>query len=266
MLSRRICDMEAQQRYRLVRWAGMVPVLACRGLVQLLWPAVCHNCGAGICDTDSGLCRKCWDEIITCTAGDFCPRCGRDASRYGLVAGACGACQNETFHFDGIARAGVYADALQQMILAFKHDHTELVSALAPLADAAFQGSPFHGDIELFVPVPLHWTRRLRRGYNQSLLIARRLSHRRARISTDLVRIRRTEIQPQVATLAARARNVAGAFAVRDRHGFTGRTVCLVDDIKTSGATLSECAKTLKEAGATKVYALVLAVAGQKSV
>jgi predicted amidophosphoribosyltransferase len=64
-------------------------------------------------------------------------------------------------------------------------------------------------------------------------------------------------------TLAARARNVAGAFAVRYRHPFAGRRVCLVDDIKTTGATLNECAKTLKEAGASKVFALVLAVAGQ---
>lgn len=163
-----------------------------------------------------------------------------------------------------MARAGVYADALQQMILAFKHDHSELASALAPLADAALQGSGFCDDIDLFAPVPLHWSRRLLRGYNQSHLIARRLHHPRARISTDLVRIRRTRMQPQAATPAARARNVAGAFVVRDGHDFTGRTICLIDDIKTSGATLNECAKTLKEAGAARVYALVLAVAGQK--
>jgi ComF family protein len=112
--------------------------------------------------------------------------------------------------------------------------------------------------------VPLHWTRRLRRGYNQSQLLAKQLHQPRARISTDLVRVRRTRAQPQVATPAARARNVAGAFVVRYGHGFAGRRVCLVDDIKTSGATLNECAKALKEAGAARVYALVLAVAGQK--
>ena len=78
------------------------------------------------------------------------------------------------------------------------------------------------------------------------------------------MRIRRTQAQPQVATPAARARNVVGAFVVRNRHGFDGKTICLVDDIKTSGATLNECAKVLKEAGAAEVYALVLAVAGQK--
>jgi predicted amidophosphoribosyltransferase len=66
-----------------------------------------------------------------------------------------------------------------------------------------------------------------------------------------------------MASPAARAKNVAGAFAVRRRHQFTGRVLCLVDDIKTTGATLNECAKTLKDAGASKVFALVLAVAGQ---
>jgi ComF family protein len=160
----------------------------------------------------------------------------------------------------------VYADTLQRMILAFKHDHGEMASVLAPLADAALQGSRFYDDIDLFVPVPLHWTRRVLRGYNQADLIARRLHHPQARMSTNLVRARRTHAQPQAATPAARAKNVAGAFVVRDEHEFTGKTVCLVDDIKTSGATLNECAKALKEAGAAGVYALVLAVAGQKAV
>ncbi len=152
------------------------------------------------------------------------------------------------------------------MILAFKHDHSELASVLAPLAEAALQGSSFYDDIDLFVPVPLHWTRRVLRGYNQTHLIARQLRHPRGRLKCDLVRARRTHAQPQAATPASRARNVAGAFVVREGHGFSGKTVCLVDDIKTSGATLSECAKVLKEAGAAKVYALVLAVAGQKAV
>ena len=242
-----------------------VQKLAWQGFSQLLWPAVCDICSEAICDTDRHLCPKCWSELLTCAAGDYCPRCGRDASRYGLVGGACAACQNDETHFDGIARVGVYAEALQRMILAFKHDHSEFAAALAPLAEAALQGSSFCDRIDLLVPVPLHWTRRLRRGYNQSHLIARRLHHPRARISTDLVRVRRTHAQPQMATPAARARNVAGAFVVRAGHNFSGKTVCLIDDIKTSGATLNECARTLKEAGAARVYALVLAVAGQNA-
>jgi competence protein ComFC len=101
------------------------------------------------------------------------------------------------------------------------------------------------------------------RGYNQSLILAKKLKHPTAKISTELVRIRRTKSQPAMASPAARARNVAGAFAVRRGHNFAGSNVCLIDDIKTTGATLNECAKTLKDAGASKVFALVLAVAGQ---
>lgn len=239
-------------------------LLAWQGLNQLLWPPVCANCRHDICATDNDLCKRCWDQLLTCTAGDYCPRCGRDASKFSLVAGACPACQGKELHFDRIARAGVYAEAMQEMILAFKHDRCELDAVLAPLADAAFQGSGFCEEVELFVPVPLHWTRRLARGYNQSHLIARRLRHSRARICTDLVRVHRTRTQPTMATPAARARNVAGAFAVRADHKFAGKTVCLIDDIKTTGATLNECAKTLKQAGAARVYALVLAVAGQR--
>jgi ComF family protein len=141
-----------------------------------------------------------------------------------------------------------------------------LDSVVGFLANSALQGSSFCNDVDFFVPVPLHWSRRLFRGYNQSLVLTMKLKHAAAKINTDLVRIRRTKFQPMAASPAARARNVAGAFAVRYDHDFAGRRVCLVDDIKTTGATLNECAKTLKQGGAAKVFALVLAVAGQRTV
>jgi ComF family protein len=236
---------------------------ALQSLNQLLWPAVCVNCKESICETDNALCKNCWEELLFCTAGDYCRRCGRDVSRFALVNGVCPDCQGKEFYFDGIARGGLYAQSLQQMILSFKNGRTELDSTLGFLANSALQGSGFCNDIEFFVPVPLHWTRRLVRGYNQSLVLVKKLKHPSAKISTDLVRIHRTKSQPTMASPAARVRNVAGAFAVRYGHSFAGRNICLVDDIKTTGATLNECAKTLKEAGASKVYALVLAVAGQ---
>jgi competence protein ComFC len=234
-------------------------------LNQLLWPAVCAHCGESICEKDKTLCTACWGELAVCVGGDYCRRCGRDASLYGLVEGACGDCQGKEIYFDEIARSGVYGEVLGKMILSFKKGRTELDSMLGFLANSALQGSGFFNEIEFFVPVPLHWSRRLFRGYNQSLILTKKLEHPKARINTELARIRRTKFQPVVASAAARARNVAGAFAVRRGHQFAGRVVCLVDDIKTSGATLNECAKTLKEAGASKVFALVLAVAGQKT-
>lgn len=246
---------------KLKRAAGF----ALQGIHQLLWPAVCINCSESICETDRNLCSDCWGQLITCTGADYCPHCGRDASRYAILGGVCPDCQGKEFYFDGIARSGVYSQSLQQMILSFKKGRTELDSTLGFLANSALQGGSFVNAIELFVPVPLHWSRRLFRGYNQSLILAKKLKHLTAKISTDLVRIRRTESQPTMASAAARARNVAGAFTVRRGHNFAGRKICLVDDIKTTGATLNECAKTLKQAGASKVFALVLAVAGQNT-
>lgn len=233
---------------------------------QLLWPAVCINCRRSISETDNHLCKGCWDRLITCTGADYCRRCGRDAGKFALLDGKCPDCQGKEIHFDRIARAGIYEQTLRKMILSFKNGRTELDAVLGFLADSALQGGGFSNEVELFVPVPLHWTRRFVRGYNQSYILIRKMRRPAAKISTDLVRIRRTKAQPAMVSPAAREKNVAGAFAVRHRHNFNGRNVCLVDDIKTTGATLNECARTLKQAGASKVYALVLAVAGQKNI
>ncbi|UCC22573.1 MAG: ComF family protein [Planctomycetota bacterium] len=246
---------------RHVKEAG---ALALAGMNHLVWPAVCINCKRSICEGDRSLCKECWGQLLACTGADYCPACGRGVSRYALVDGACADCKDRKILFDGIARSGYYSGSLQRMILTFKYyGRTELDSTLGFLINAALEGSSFIDEIEVFVPVPLHWSRRLGRGYNQSMILAKRLKHTRAKINTELVRVRRTKSQPLMATPAARARNVAGAFAVRRGHKFAGRNICLVDDIKTTGATLNECAKTLKEAGAAKVFAVVLAVAGQ---
>jgi competence protein ComFC len=252
-----------KNKYVFLKQAG---IFALQSFNQLLWPAVCINCRKSISQTDNHLCGKCWDSLLVSTGGDYCRSCGRDAGRFAMLAAKCPDCQGKEIHFDSIARAGIYEQTLRQMILSFKNGRTELDSVLSFLADSALQGSDFSSDIELFVPVPLHWTRRFTRGYNQSYILIRRISKMTAKINTDLVRIRRTKAQPTMVSPTARRKNVAGAFAVRSGHGFKGRNVCLVDDIKTTGATLNECAKTLKQAGASKVFAMVLAVAGQKDI
>jgi ComF family protein len=130
------------------------------------------------------------------------------------------------------------------------------------MVNSALQGCEFSDEIEMFVAGPLHWRRRLERGYNQSLILCKGIEHAKGRISTDFVRVRYTQRQWNLSP-AKRRRNVAGAFSVRKEHNFAGRRVCLVDDITTSGATLNECARTLKEGGAQKVFAVVAAVAMQ---
>ncbi len=193
------------------------------GINQVLWPPVCFCCGGHARPDNSGLCPDCWDQLLTHTAGEYCPRCGCNATRFGLAGGACPNCVALDVQFDGMARVGVYAETLRRLILMFKHDRTELEALLGTLADAAFQGSGFYEGIDLLIPVPLHWTRRLYRGYNQSHRIAKRLTHPTAEICTDLVRTRRTRAQSVAATPTARQRNVKNAFAVRPDHRFCGQ-------------------------------------------
>ena len=236
---------------------------AFEGMRHLLWPAVCVNCGLVISENDKGLCKECWGELLNCVGGDYCSRCGRDASKYAMIEGGCAQCHGKDFYFDGIARGGVYNGTLRSMILGLKfRDRAEFSDQLCSMTDSALEGSSFGEQIDMFVPVPLHWFRRLVRGFNQSLIIARGINHVSAKINTDLVRIRYTKRQWSL-TPTQRKRNVAGAFAVRKGHSFSGRNVCLVDDITTSNATLNECARTLKEAGAEKVFAVVTAAASQ---
>jgi competence protein ComFC len=243
---------------------GVLKLLA-NSINNLLWPAVCINCRATIANNNDKLCNNCWSELLACTTDSCCLRCGKDVSIGGLVNGICPACQGQNFHFDAIVGCGTYDKTLKNMILAFKHSHCELAAILGRLADTALQNSGFGDKFDYLVPVPLHWKRRLARGYNQALLIAGQLCTAETKLNTDLIRIRNTVAQPDMASPAARARNVADAFAVRKGHSFAGKSVCLVDDVKTTGATLNECARTLKQAGAEKVYALVLAVAGQNT-
>ncbi len=232
---------------------------------HLLWPAVCINCRAAIADNDDKLCNDCWGELLACTTDSYCRRCGRTISTVALINDTCPACQGQDFYFDALAGCGIYDKTLRSMLLAFKNSRSELAPTLGRLADTALHNSGFGDKFDYLVPVPLHWKRRLKRGYNQALLIAGQLCTADTKLNTDLVRTRNTAAQPDMTTPAARARNVADAFAVRKGHDFAAKSICLVDDIKTTGATLNECARTLKQAGAENVYALVLAVAGQNT-
>jgi ComF family protein len=112
---------------------------------------------------------------------------------------------------------------------------------------------------DVVLPVPIHWSRRLRRGFNQAEMLADEVA-RIAGLRPDysaLARIRRTRSQVGLSG-DARRRNLSGAFRVRYPAAVAGRSILLVDDVYTTGATLAECGRALRAAGARAVYGLVL--------
>ncbi len=235
-------------------WAG-------RAAIDLLLPPACIACDRPV-DTPGLLCPACFRATGFITA-PCCAVCGVpfDAGPQASAEGLCRTCQTAPPDFDRARAALRYDAGARRLILPFKHgDRVELAKALAPMMARA--GAVLLRDAELLVPVPLHRWRLFRRRYNQAALLAHALA-RISRLPTlpdALARTRRTGALGGK-TAAERRAEVDGAFAIRPSRAarIAGRRVVLVDDVMTSGATASACARALKAAGAARVDMLAAA-------
>lgn len=230
-----------------------------RTVLDAVLPPRCLSCGTVVAG-DGALCPPCWGRLAF-IAAPHCARCGLPFAFEVAPDAWCGDCVRGEPIF-GRARAALhYDDASRPLVLAFKHgDGTHAAPALGRwMAQAA---GDLARDAELVVPVPLHRWRLFRRRYNQSALLASALARLVDRpVAVDiLLRRRRTPSQGGLSR-AGRIANVRGAFAVSGRgpDAVTGRHVLLVDDVMTTGATLSECARVLRRAGAAEVDVVTLA-------
>ena len=160
-----------------------------------------------------------------------------------------------------------FGGPLREAIHRLKYgDRPDLAAPLSELLRAHVRREPGFSDVELVVPVPLHPSRLASRGYNQAALLARGVARELARpcCTGALLRVRSTSAQ---ATLdqAERRENVRSAFSVVDASAIRGKSIVVVDDVITTGATLEACAGTLALSGARAVRGLALARAGRVS-
>jgi ComF family protein len=194
-----------------------------------------------------------------------CGRCGQFVGPGALVGGGCWECEQQSWGFAAAVAAVPYGEVVRGMVHRFKYVRQDYLARLmgAFMAEVARQ-ERLDGLCDLVVWVPLHWRRRLARGYDQAELLAAEVSRRLALPLAGRALVRRRHTPPQAGLdRASRRRNVADSFLVARADRVRGRTMLLVDDVLTTGATADACARSLVAAGARRVFALAFARAGK---
>ena len=235
-------------------------------LLDSIYPRACLLCGRAAADPLACLEHR----LPEGPAGVRCERCARALAPNIADGNLCPECREQRPRYGRLSALGDWrqSPALREWVLAFKHGgRRDLAEPLAAAVVRQLERAPLASAVrplDMVVPVPLHATRHLERGYDQARLLAQATAERLdLEMLSILARVRATGVQGAPHS-PGRRRNVEGAFEVEP--GWSRRlaagTVWLVDDVCTSGATLEACARALRRAGARRFVALVLARAG----
>ena len=233
-----------------------------RTFLHLLFPSTCAHCKTPLWDDPVPfVCRACWETVIPISE-PCCPHCGGPfASPVALQHSPtheCGACRRKPPAFSQAWSLFPYQSPLKEAIILFKYRGKH--SLTKPLLQSMIPALPTLPPFDVLMPVPLHPQRLQEREYNQSLLLAHGLSQHLQipLILSCLLRIKATVPQTSLSR-TERLTNLHRAFAIDDANRIQGQRILLIDDVFTTGTTLHECAKTLRNAGSGPVYGLTLA-------
>lgn len=238
---------------------GAASALVLDPVLAVVFPSRCAGCGGSLGRPSRGpLCEGCW-RLVPRHRAVLC-RCGVPLPAATATA-ACARCRRGLAPFSAGWSLGPYEGVLRTLVHELKYRARRRVAerlAERVCGDEGARGLLEHGAV--LVPVPLHPRRLRERGFNQSELLAAAIARRSGLALAPRALVRRKDTRAQAGLRAGeRRRNVAGAFAVRQRGRVAGRAVVLVDDVLTTGATARACAGELKSAGARSVTVLTVA-------
>lgn len=240
----------------------MTPVSASRlwleGLLGLLYPAVCQLCGENRATAADGyVCGDCRNRpgAVRHIVPPYCDRCGLPFDGEATGRFECGHCAGLELHFRFARAAVVATDAILRVVHAYKYQRAVWFEPFLAglLVQAAAPELPRHA-WDCIVPVPLFPVKEREREFNQSARLASRLSRATGiPLETRVVHRRHSTRTQTRLSRPARMENMRGAFAPTDPACWSGSRVVLVDDVLTTGATTSACARALRIAGAADV-------------
>ena len=228
-------------------------------LMNLIFPNYCRFCAA-VLEKGSCICSSCL-KSVEIIEGAACRRCGAPVL-FGEAGRDCPQCADLDFTCGRNESLGVYRGKLRELIHLFKFQKRRSLSRLfARLVTGIKSG--YIGEHDLLIPVPLTRERRAERGFNQSYLVAKEIAKKEVVGFGGEAMSRKGNARPQssIPTREERLRNITDRFSLREsaRRVVQGKRVLLFDDVLTTGATASRCAKVLYEAGARSVDLLTLA-------
>lgn len=229
-------------------------------MLDLVWPRTCEGCGGKAGETARHLCWDCLASLPLIEA-PFCSRCGDPVEGDIVRDYVCSACVDREPAFDRARSAVRFRGIVKDVLHRFKYSAaTHLSHDLGTVLQACVRSHYGSLPLDAVAYVPLHAVKQRARTYNQARLLAGELARALRLPLADgcLMRERDTGTQTHLSA-RERLRNVRGAFRVRHPGWVHGRRFLLIDDVMTTGATVGECARVLKEAGAAAVYVVTVA-------
>lgn len=225
-------------------------------VLNFIYPQSCYLCEEAL--ESAGLCSNCYNKLQVAHAYN-CDMCGVELK----IAGRCLQCLSKPKNFESVSYVYTYNHEIFKLINGFKnHDNLYLLNFLANILSKKILEKDIANNIDIIIPVPIHYSKLIKRKYNHSALLGHKLAKNIAKpCKTQILQKSKKTKDQMTLNGTSRLKNVKNAFNINKKYldYLHGKNILLLDDVLTTGSTINECVKTLKQAGANNIHVLCLA-------